>query len=105
MRLICRTSLTFLGCILHKVIPGVRYQVPLQSAQNASYQHPLLDNEFAAWIEETGESWGMKGLAVAVTRKNKDGQGWSTETKGYGVADRWGNPVNEEVGAISFEHG
>ncbi|KAF8513980.1 beta-lactamase/transpeptidase-like protein [Gautieria morchelliformis] len=39
----------------------------------------------------------MKGVAIAVTRRNKDGEGWTTETKGFGVADRWGNPVDDQT--------
>ncbi|KAF8586654.1 beta-lactamase/transpeptidase-like protein [Ramaria rubella] len=57
----------------------------------------ILDDNFDAWLKEIGNNWGMKGVAIAVTRKNKDGDGWTTETKGYGVANRWGDPVNEET--------
>ena len=56
----------------------------------------VLDDEFEAWLNETGYKWGMKGVAIAVTRQIK-GDNWHTELKGYGVADRWGNPVDEEV--------
>lgn len=43
----------------------------------------------------------MNGVAIAVTRRTKDstGQwnGWVTESKGYGIADRWGHAVDEDV--------
>ncbi|KIJ31713.1 hypothetical protein M422DRAFT_36150 [Sphaerobolus stellatus SS14] len=46
----------------------------------------------------------MKGIAIAVTRRTKDDNGewdgWETELKGYGVADRWGNTVDEDVNPI-----
>lgn len=69
-------------------------------ALNDSNYASVLDDEFAAWLEETGKVRGMKGVAIAVTRKNKDGDGWTTETKGFGVADRWGNPVDDEVNSL-----
>ena len=57
----------------------------------------VLDDEFSAWLEETGTIRGMKGVSIAVTRKNKNDDGWTTETRGFGVADRWGTPVDDEV--------
>lgn len=72
----------------------------LQNEANDSNYASVLDDEFAAWLEETGKVRGMKGVAIAVTRKNKDGDGWTTETKGFGVADRWGNPVDDEVNSL-----
>ncbi|KIJ23095.1 hypothetical protein M422DRAFT_276396 [Sphaerobolus stellatus SS14] len=46
---------------------------------------PVLDEEFEGWLNEKGAKWGMQG------------DGWETELKGYGIADRWGNPVDEET--------
>jgi len=48
-----------------------------------------------------GYEWGMKGVAVAVTRRLKDENGewagWTSETEGYGVAIRWGTPVDADT--------
>ncbi|KAF8585051.1 beta-lactamase/transpeptidase-like protein [Ramaria rubella] len=57
----------------------------------------ILDNDFASWLEKTGANWGMKGVAVAVVRKNEDTGRWITETRGFGVANRWGDAVDEET--------
>jgi hypothetical protein len=62
---------------------------------------PVLDAEFADWLEKTGDEWGLKGIAISVTRRlkdeNGDWAGWTSEAKGFGVADRWGTPVNADV--------
>ncbi|KAF8508999.1 hypothetical protein BU17DRAFT_56461 [Hysterangium stoloniferum] len=43
----------------------------------------------------------MKGVALAVTRRLKDENGewagWTSETKGYGSANRWGTPVDADT--------
>jgi len=61
----------------------------------------LLDGEFESWLNKTGHNWGMKGVSIAITRRQKDENGtwgdWETELKGYGIADRWGAPVTEDV--------
>ncbi|KAF8580651.1 beta-lactamase/transpeptidase-like protein [Ramaria rubella] len=72
-------------------------QVSFSHAMDPDPVGDILDDNFEAWLNETGYNWGMKGVAIAVTRKNEDGEGWTTETKGYGVANRWGDPVNEET--------
>ncbi|KIJ33420.1 hypothetical protein M422DRAFT_35523 [Sphaerobolus stellatus SS14] len=77
-------------------------QAPFQIHDNSHRRlKPVLDEEFEQWLNEKGSKWGMKGVAIAVTRRTKDindnWDGWETELKGYGVADRWGNPVDEET--------
>ena len=85
--------LTLLLPVLRNVAQGAGDQFLVQTDRKETTQSPVLDDEFSAWLEETGNALGMKGVAIAVTRKNKDGDGWTTETKGFGVADRWGTPV------------
>ncbi|KIJ31704.1 hypothetical protein M422DRAFT_266604 [Sphaerobolus stellatus SS14] len=77
-------------------------QAPFHAINNDHRRlKPILDEEFEAWINEKGFKWGMKGVAIAVTRRTKDDNGewdgWETELKGYGVADRWGNTVDEDT--------
>ncbi|KAF8530597.1 beta-lactamase/transpeptidase-like protein [Hysterangium stoloniferum] len=39
------------------------------------HPEPVLDDDFADWLEKTGYEWGMKGIALAVTRRLKDENG------------------------------
>lgn len=94
------TLLTLVLSVIQTLAKGYRDQAVFQGPQRDSEYIPVLDDEFAAWLEETGKIRGMKGVAIAVTRKNKHGDGWTTETKGFGVADRWGTPVDEAVSSI-----
>ncbi|KAF8581984.1 beta-lactamase/transpeptidase-like protein [Ramaria rubella] len=66
-------------------------------ATNDHGRDEILDDSFSEWIEAIGHKWGMKGVAIAVTRKNKNDDGWITETKGYGVANRNNDPVDAET--------
>jgi hypothetical protein len=91
--------------VLKTLAQGARDQFVLKKELKDSDHLPqaVLDDEFAAWLQETGNIRGMKGVAIAVTRKNKDGDGWTTETKGFGVADRWKTPVDDEVNSSAFK--
>ena len=100
MLLLSTTLLTFVLSVLLSVV-NAGDQFIFQADHNEITQSPVLDDDFAAWLEETGSARGMKGVAIAVTRKSKDGDGWTTETKGFGVADRWGTPVDDEVNSAS----
>lgn len=75
-------------------------QAPFSRDQSPNFQ-PILDDEFEGWLNDVGYNWGMNGVAIAVVRRTKDsaGQwdGWVTESKGYGIADRWGHVVNEDT--------
>ncbi|KAF8509526.1 beta-lactamase/transpeptidase-like protein [Hysterangium stoloniferum] len=77
------------------------YASPQTSFQRQGHPELVLDDEFTAWLERTGHEWGMKGVAIAVTRRLKDEKGdwvgWTSETKGYGIADRWGTPVDADT--------
>lgn len=92
------TLLAFLVSFLRTVSRATGNQIFFQAEQkDYPIRSPVLDNRFTAWLEETGNARGMKGVAIAVTYRNKDGGGWTTETKGFGVADRWGTPVDDKV--------
>lgn len=79
-----------------------------------NYAHPtgppatVMDEEFESWLNHTANIWGMKGIGIAVTRRVKDQHGewgdWQTELKGFGVADRRGTPVDEEVCSSPSAH-
>jgi hypothetical protein len=100
------TLLAVVLSVIRKFAHGAGEQFFLQTvdARNDA-RTPILDDEFAAWLNETGSIRGMKGVAIAVTRRNKDGEGWSTETKGFGVADRWGNLVDDQVNYCNMKFG
>ena len=99
--LLLSTTFLVLGLsVIHPLANGAADQVIFHDEEKDSHYAPVLDDEFAAWLEETGKARGMKGVAITVTRKNKDGDGWTTETKGFGVADRSGTPVDEKVNLI-----
>jgi hypothetical protein len=96
------TALLVVLSALQNLALGVDQTVlKIQNETKENDYIPVLDDEFAAWLEKTGNLRGMKGVAIAVTRKNKNADGWTTETKGFGVADRWGTPVDDEVGNSS----
>lgn len=80
--------------LLQTILTGAR-QVPISQPARL----PILDDQFESWLHETGHKWGMKGVAIALIRRGRDetgSEGWQTEMKGYGVADRWGRSVDEK---------
>ena len=97
------TLLTLVLVSLKALAKDSEDQVILQTEHNDHLPEVILDDEFSAWLEETGTIRGMKGVSIAVTRKNKNDDGWTTETKGFGVADRWGTPVDDEVKSLYLD--
>ncbi|KIJ39645.1 hypothetical protein M422DRAFT_257473 [Sphaerobolus stellatus SS14] len=70
----------------------VNFQTPQQT--RALSLKPVLDYEFEDWLNTTGYKWGMKVVAIVVTRRTKNencewSDVWDTKLKGYGIADRW----------------
>lgn len=104
--MLCTIGIVALGVLSSSVIvagsPITPGQTPFFSKGHTTNLEPILDDEFGEWMNEIGYKWGMNGVAVGVTRRTKDADGqwtdqWVTESKGYGVADRWGHPVDENT--------
>ncbi|KAF8514430.1 beta-lactamase/transpeptidase-like protein [Hysterangium stoloniferum] len=95
---LCCSGILVLQNSLFVLASGRGLQQPLPKEEEIGGTESLLDDEFSTWIEETGRSWGMKGIAIAIVRKNSTAEetSWTVETKGYGIANRFGDLVDEE---------
>lgn len=74
------------------------HQLPLTSSVTER-THDLLDESFDEFLAAISAEWGIKGLSVAVVRRQSNGN-WHTETKGYGVKNAAGDPVTEDVSSF-----
>lgn len=74
-------------------------QTPFSLTATPSSERKILDEDFSTWLGNIGEEWGVQGIGIAVVRK--EGEAWNVETQGYGIKDRSGNSITENVSISS----
>lgn len=62
----------------------------------------LLSEDTRAYLDEAVKRWNLPGLSVVAVSSRNSSTGSATEFYNYGVADRHGAPVTEDVSLVTI---